>query len=124
LAALPTAPVGLRVLPSPAAAHPLRWGARSPLRTRGPWARGAGRAQLPPGQDCHNPCLLAWWVLTALSAPLTAATACAGVTHFTPRLTSKESGSLPTLLELNSLSKCNWRMSWWSAISFFFPPLF
>lgn len=66
---------------------------------------------IPPGRDCHNHRFLDLWVLTALSMPPTVAAACAGVTHFKPRLTSKGRGFLPVLLLLNSLSKCNWRMS-------------
>lgn len=66
---------------------------------------------IPPGQDCCTHCFSDLRVLTALSVPPIAAAACAGVTHFKPRLTSKQRGSLPLLLVLNSLSKCNWRMS-------------
>lgn len=72
----------------------------------------AGQAcSVPPGWDCHNHCFLDLQVLTALSVPLRVAAACAGVTHFKPRLTSKESSSMPMLLVLNSLSKRNCRMS-------------
>lgn len=65
---------------------------------------------VPAGWDCHNHCFLDLQVLIALSVPLRVAAACAGVTDFKPRLTSKESSSMPMLLMLNSLSKCNFRM--------------
>lgn len=59
---------------------------------------------------CYH-CFLDLLVLTALSTPSVVAATCAGVTQFKPRLTSKERGSLPLLLILNSLSKYSWRMS-------------
>lgn len=97
----------------------LLWAGWSHLWINGLWAEAAagqaicvqgGRAPFPQGRDCRNHCFLDLRVLTALSVPPIAAVACAGVTHFKPRLTSKETGFLPMLLPLNSLSKWNWRM--------------
>lgn len=68
-----------------------------------------GRVLYSPRAGYYNHSFLDLQVLTALSVPPIAAAAHAGVTHFKPRLTSK--GSLPMLVMLNSLGKCNWRMA-------------